>query len=102
MQPLADGARHIGQKRRFFRAMLRALGHVGGEIVHLPFLGDRQVQRIDLAADDHRAVFAHAAVGTARIDILNDQDVGSGDRVQGGREPVRGLDPTEIVSRMER
>ena len=38
--------RHIGEELRFLRAMLGTVRHVGAEIVNLPLLRDRQVQRI--------------------------------------------------------
>jgi hypothetical protein len=58
----AQDARHVAQKALLFGAMLGLVGHVRAEVMHLPVVGDRQVQRIQFAIDHHHAVLACLAI----------------------------------------
>ena len=59
--------------------------HVGGEVMHLPRGGDREMQRVEPAVDHHRAIFPRVAIGAPRI-----QELDRPERVAGQRSDRRG------------
>lgn len=67
-----DYCRHVFQKRGVFCPMLRIVRHLRSKIVNFPMVRNRNVQRIDLPIDHHRAVLAGFSIGTSSIEILHD------------------------------
>ena len=59
-------------------AVIRLVGHVGGEVMHLPVSRNRQMRRIDRAVDHHDAVFARVAVLAPGVEIFDHQQSSPG------------------------
>ena len=96
-----DEARHVVEKGAIVQAIAAELRHVGAEIMHLPVARNRQVQRIELAVDDHDADLAKHPLAVARIELLDQPHVIAGQFAGTPRRVLRAFDADEIAAGME-
>ena len=93
----AKRCRHVGKKARLLLAMAGLVGHVGGEIMHLPVSRYRKMQRIDGPVDHHHAVFSRVAVAVAGIEIFDRQQFVARKASRGRRQIGSRFDQDKIA-----
>ena len=61
-RPGPEHTRHVEQKAALLVAKRLASRHVGAEVVHFPVRGDREMQRVQTAVDEHHPVLSRHSV----------------------------------------
>ncbi len=97
----AERRRHVFEKRPLLFAVVGALRHRGGEVVDLPVRRDREVQRVGAPVDEHHAILAPRAVGAARVDVGDREQVRTGERFGDGAHLAGVLDQREVFAGMK-
>ncbi len=93
--------RHIAQEAPLLLAEGGIACHVGAEVVHLPIGGDREVQRVEHAVDEHDPVLARHAVRAARVEILDREQLLARERGERAGEGLAPLHPHEVPPRVK-